>query len=265
MTFLPRLALVLLPIACWLVQTPPSRAQQAETHVDGTGVNHQIFDALLKKHVHGKGVDYAGVRDDMGELQDYLAELGTATVDGASRKEKLALYINAYNAFTLRLVARHYPDIESIRDIPNPWGSEQWVVAGQTLSLDQIEHGILRGELQEPRIHFAVNCASISCPPLQPYAFLPDRIDKQLNAVTREFLRSDAVQLSVRKGLLGRKKYLLTVSRIFKWFGEDFQPSVPEFIARHTDPRTAETIRQNLKRISLKFQDYDWGLNDYMR
>lgn len=253
-------------LSCFLSLGFATSAQQDEPRAGAaTGVNHLRFDKLLRKHVHGDAVDYAGLREDVGELEAYLRELAEATVEGVSRAEKLALYINAYNAFTLRLIARNYPDIESIRDIDKPWKRREWIVAGEKYSLDQIEHGILRRQLKEPRIHFAVNCASVSCPPLRPHAYRPDRIEEQLDQATRDFLRSANVRVETEEGRRGKTQVTLSVSRIFKWFRGDFEPSIPEFVAKYADPRTATTIRANLKRVTVEFQEYDWKLNDYIR
>lgn len=258
------------PLTAEPVQEPaPEQENENETAAPApaadTGVNHHRLDNLLKKHVHGKGVDYAGLREDADDLDAYLAELAEAKLENASRDEQLALYINAYNAFTLKLIAERYPQLDSIRDISNPWGTKQWNVAGETLSLDHIQHNILRGKLKEPRSHFAITCASISAPPLQPFAYEPEHIDEQLDSVTRTFINSDNVRFVETDEASDSKKHTLRLSRIFKWFDEDFKPSVPEFIAQHADPQTAEIIRRNRKKLSLTFQDYDWQLNDYIK
>ncbi len=254
------------PLAADPAQEPaPEQENENETAAADTGAHHQRLDKLLKKHVHGKGVDYTGLREDADDLDAYLAELADAQLEDASRDEQLAIYINAYNAFTLKLIVERYPQINSIRDIANPWGTEQWTVAGETLSLDHIEHIILRGKLKAPRSHFAITCASISAPPLQPFAYEPEHIDEQLDSVTRKFINSDNVQFAENDDASDSKKHTLRLSRIFKWFDEDFKPSLPEFIAQHADPQTAETIRRNQKKLSVTFQDYDWQLNDYIK
>ncbi|MFW5893995.1 MAG: DUF547 domain-containing protein [Verrucomicrobiota bacterium] len=256
--------LLQLPIAAASVPetTPESKNERKN---ENTSVNHQLLDKLLKKHVHGKGVDYAGLREDIDLLNAYLEELADAQLENASRDEQLALYINAYNAFTLKLVVERYPQLDSIRDISNPWGTEQWNVAGKNLSLDQIEHAILRGKLKAPRSHFAISRASVSAPPLQPFAYDPEHIHEQLDSVTRNFINSDNVRFPENKNSKDNNKYKLKLSRIFKWFDSDFKPSVPEFIAQYVDPQTAEIIRRNRKKLILTFQDYDWGLNDYIK
>lgn len=243
----------------------PTLDKEKEIETANAGVNHQLLDKLLKKHVHSKGVDYAGLRKDADKLEAYLAELAAAQLEDASRDEQLAFYINAYNAFTLKLIADRYPQLDSIRDISNPWGTKQWTVAGKNLSLDRIEHAILRGKLKAPRSHFAITRASLSAPPLQPFAYVPENIDEQLDSVTRAFINSDNVRFVENDNASNKNMHTLRLSRIFKWFDKDFKPSVPEFIAQYSDPQTAETIRRNLKNISLTFQNYDWKLNDYIK
>lgn len=259
-------ALILLhhPLVANPEQTP-APDPKSEVESENPGVNHQLFDNLLKKHVHGKGVDYAGLREDSDHLDAYLDQLADAQLENASRPEQLALYINAYNAFTLKLIVDRYPQLDSIRDISNPWGIKQWTVAGKTLSLDHIEHSILRGKLKAPRSHFAITRASVSAPPLQPFAYDPQQLDEQLDSVTRDFINSDNVRFVETENLSNKNAYTLSLNRVFKWFKTDFQPGIPEFIAQYADPQTAETIRQNQKKLSLTFQDYDWKLNDYIK
>jgi hypothetical protein len=150
---------------------------------------HNTWDKLLHKYVKDGIVDYKGFASDIKVLDGYLEQLEKENISGYSPAEKLALWINAYNAFTVKLILNHYP-IKSIRKISNPWGQPVWKVAGQTLSLDYIEHKILRREFREPRIHFAIVCASIGCPDLQSFAFRGDKIKEQLDLAAREFFAS---------------------------------------------------------------------------
>ena len=136
----------------------------------GTPGLHATWDKLLHKYVKDGRVDYNGFSRDIKVLDGYLEKLEKEDTSGYSPEEKLAFWINAYNAFTVKLILNHYP-IKSIRKISNPWGQRIWKAAGQILSLDYIEHKILRREFKEPRIHFAIVCASIGCPDLQNAAF----------------------------------------------------------------------------------------------
>jgi len=149
------------------------------------GVDHGPFDALLQAHVRDGMVDYQGFRDDVAELDRYLATLAQANLDGATREEQLAFYINAYNACTIRLILRHYGKIESIREIRKPWDTREWPLAGEVLTINEIEHQKLRDQLREPRIHFAIVCASIGCPKLASRAYTATHVDAELEAAAR--------------------------------------------------------------------------------
>jgi hypothetical protein len=241
---------------------------------------HAAWDALLKRHVvvaqdgGASRVDYAGFRADQGALQAYLDGLSSvsqAEYRGWTREQKLAFLINAYNAFTVRLILTRYPDLGSIKDLGSilrsPWKKAFFHLLGAERSLDDLEHGLIRapGAFDEPRIHFAVNCASIGCPMLRAEAYLAERLDSQLEDGVRRFL-----------GDRSRNRYDaasggLEVSRIFDWYQEDFEKgnrgirSVAEFLARYADlladePAPREAIRQGRARI--RYLEYDWRLND---
>ena len=225
-------------------------------------VDHSPLDGLLQRHVREGRVDYAGMAAEVDVLDTYIESLAAPLPNDASREEKLALYINAYNACTLRMILRHYGDIASITEIEDrfgyhQWKHEEWRIAGETLSLDQMEHAKLRDELQEPRIHFAIVCASISCPPLRAGAYTALDIDAQLDEAARVFLASP-------EGLvLDKADSSITISRIFDWFAGDFTRggTLLEFIA----PYAPEDIRQWLEdnpEPDVGFLDYNWSLND---
>ncbi len=217
------------------VQAPPS---------------HAGWDALLAKHVSPEGwADYRGFERDRGALVGYLETLGDhPPSEGWSREARLAYFINLYNAATVLLILDHYP-LESIRDIPRPWGKKRVRVGDQRYSLGEIEHGVLR-KMGEPRIHFAINCASFSCPRLLPQAYREKDLDTQLEAVTREFINDPS-----RNDLSGEKAQL---SRIFKWYRKDFtkgDTSMLNYINRYLpDPLPADT--------PVSFLPYNWSLNE---
>ena len=150
---------------------------------------HAAWNALLGERVKDGVVDYAGLHKDPARLDAYLATLAATDPSDYAREDQLAYWINAYNAFTIRLILDHYPTA-SIRDVSRPWKRKQWNAGGTIYSLDHIEHTILRKQFKEPRIHFAIVCASIGCPDLQPRAFTGPGIETQLEQAARHFMQS---------------------------------------------------------------------------
>jgi hypothetical protein len=240
---------------------------------------HTAFGALLQAHVQWNAegsestVDYAGLRRDRAALEAYLTELSAvmaAEFDRWSGAQRLAFLINAYNAYTLALIADAKPEPESIRDLGNwlrsPWKRRFFELLGEQRSLDDVEHGLIRGAagFSEPRIHFAVNCASIGCPALRDEPFLAERIDAQLEDQTRRFL-----------GDRSRNRYdpatrTLYLSKLFDWYGDDFAlpfrggSSRAEFLSGYAkalglDRAAIEDLQAG--RPKIEFLDYDWRLN----
>lgn len=239
-------------IGCNSVQNPQT---------DSKPVSHEQWTKLLTKHVTDDGlVDYKGFEKDREQLEDYLALLSEhhPNEDHWTRKERLAYWINAYNAFTIQLVLKHYP-VESIKDVvsgPNitfvnsPWDIKFIKIEGQEYDLNNIEHGIIRERFKEPRIHFAVNCASMSCPVLRKEAYKVQKLDKQLDEQARDFISDPS------KNQIGRQT--IKISRIFRWFRGDFtenHESLQAFINQYTN----EAIAQDAE---IEWMEYDWGLND---
>jgi hypothetical protein len=234
--------------------------------------DHQAWDALLKKHVvlvdGGKAsqLRYANMASERAALKAYLDSLSRVTekeFDGWPREEQMAFLINAYNAFTVEKILVRYPDIRSIWDFGklfgNPFKDEFFVLLGQKRSLDWIEHETLRKRYRDPRIHYAVNCASVGCPMLREEAYAPSRLEAQLDQQARRFL-SDRSRNRLRDGRL-------EVSRIFDWYKEDFEPRETYF-ARYADLLSDDQKgREEIARgkIVLRFLDYDWSLNDAKR
>lgn len=223
--------------------------------------DHGAWDALLGKHVvvldGGKAsrVRYAGMAQDRQALQQYLARLSAVSAAEFERwpqAEQQAFLINAYNAFAVEKVLTRYPGLRSIRDFGrvfgDPFQDEFFRLLGAPASLDRIEHGILRKRWRDPRVHYAVNCASVGCPMLREEAYAAARLDRQLDEQAARFL-SDRSRNRYRDGRL-------EVSRIFDWFKEDFEPRQAYF-ARH-----AGLLGYDGREATLVFLDYDWSLND---
>jgi uncharacterized membrane protein YdjX (TVP38/TMEM64 family) len=216
------------------------------------------FDALLKRHVaEGGEVDYDSLRGEAGALDGYVAALGDAPFAALGRDEKLALLINAYNAFTLRLILDHWP-VASIRDIPagKRWRDRRWRLGGRTLSLDQIEHEEVRPKFREPRVHFALVCAARGCPPLRPEAYVGARIEAQLedqaryvHSQPRWFRWDDAAGTA-------------HLTELYRWYGGDFEReagSVLRFVGRYAPAVQAAVEAGRPPRI--EWIPYDWSLN----
>jgi hypothetical protein len=211
--------------------------------------NHNSWNDLLIKYVSNNGhVNYNRFKTDRKELTNYISMLAKNTPnDSWSKEEKLAYWINAYNALTIDLILRNYP-IKSIKDIKNPWQQRIWKLGDKWFNLEDIEHQILR-KMDEPRIHFAIVCASVSCPKLQNEAYIAEKLESQLSKATSEFL-SDSTKNNISKDDL-------QLSKIFQWFSNDFKQnsSLINFLNKYS---TIE-ISENAK---IKFKDYNWNLND---
>lgn len=232
---------------------------------------HAALDALLRRHVHGPTVDYVGLASERAGLQAYLSSLADVDPGDLSRAQTLALWINAYNAATLELILDHYGRIDSIKDIPSGkrWKAERWRVAGRVVSLDAMEHEILR-PLGEPRIHFAINCASRSCPDLRAEAYTASQLDAQLQDAAQRFLADDGKGLTVKteSTWLGGTDHNVYVSKIFDWFEEDFERAAGDVVA-YVLPLAPGPERAYLRRhrddLDVESLDYDWSLNDVTR
>jgi len=235
----------------------PQEAYQQQS--DGPTFDHSAFDTLLRKHVDSDGwVDYEGLRSEAASLDTYIASLENAPFADLGRDEKLSLLINAYNAFTLRLILDHYL-VKSIKDIPRAkrWRHTRWRIGSVTLSLDQIEHEQIRPKFAEPRIHFALVCAAIGCPKLRNEAYHAELIDEQLEDQTR-YVHSHDHWFRYQPG--AKEVYL---TRLYDWYGADFEQvagSVLAFVARYSVP--LKVALDEGKKPRIKWLDYDWTLND---
>lgn len=224
--------------------------------------DHSAWDALLKENVvvleGGKAskVRYAQLAKERARLKTYLGELsqvGRSEFDGWTKNERKAFLINAYNAFTVEKILTRWPDIASIWDFGkifgNPFKDDFFSLFGEKYTLDRIEHGTLRkpGAYDDPRVHFALNCASIGCPMLREEAYVAARLDAQLDEQAVRFL-SDRSRNRFRDGRL-------EVSKIFDWFKEDFEPR-EKYFAQY-----AQVLGYPGGPVPIDFLDYDWSLN----
>lgn len=236
--------------------------------------SHRAWDVLVNKHVllvsgnNASQVRYTEFAKDRAALKGYLDSLsGVAEAEfkGWSKPQQMAFLINAYNAFTVELILANYP-VKSIKDIGsdlfnNRWKKKFFKLLGQDSYLDQIEHEILRkpGNYNEPRVHFAVNCASIGCPMLREEAYAADRLEAQLEQQTARFLSDRS-----RNRLAGGK---LEVSKIFDWFKEDFAPR-EKFFAPYANLLAGSPAERMLiagGKAPISHLDYDWTLNDVLK
>ena len=230
-------------------------------------IDHQIWDTLLREYVDQDGMvnyrDWKASREDMRRLDNYIQALSAANLSApVSRSAKLAFFINAYNAVTIKGILREYPT-SSIRNHTakllgyNIWKDLQLYVGGVPLSLDAIEHKMLR-KLSEPRIHFAIVCASIGCPRLLSEAYVADRLDQQLESSAIDFFRRSP------NFKFDRQSKTFYLSSILDWFGEDFGRSRSARLKSISRWVPAGPARQAaaLGEGNVEFLDYDWGLNE---
>ncbi len=238
---------------------------------------HQTWDLILKRHVHpidnglSSQVDYAALKRNHKDLDAYLSslsEIKKSDFDTWPDHDQLAFLINAYNAWTVKLILKKYPDLESIKELgsffQSPWKKRFIPLLGKLRSLDNIEHKLIRGSdnYNEARIHFAVNCASIGCPALRREAYIGERLDQQLDNATHIFL-SNRKRNKVENGVL-------KLSPIFSWYSEDFDKfngktqSLEDFLLIYSKSLRLDVQQQTrLKsgRMDIRFLDYDWKLN----
>jgi hypothetical protein len=235
--------------ACFSVKTVRS---------DSKPIHHDLWDTLLKKHVNTAGVvNYKGFIADSLAFKAYLHLLsqGYPNDKNWTKNEQIAYWINTYNAYTVQLILQNYP-VKSIKSIQSgiPFVNDVWQmkfipIENQFYHLNNIEHGILRTQFQEPRIHFAVNCASKSCPKLLNEAYIAEKLDAQLTLQAQSFL-NDGVrnQISTQK---------VALSKIFSWYRGDFtkKQRLFEFINQYSEVK----ITANR---TIDYLDYDWNLNE---
>lgn len=247
-------------------------------------LTQRSWDQILKKHVHRGLVDYEGLKASPQELREYLNSLGSLKeneYESWSQADKIAFWINAYNALTIKAVIDNYPiqssfpaalrfPKKSIRQIPGVWDEMRFVVMWRGMTLNDIEHATLRKKFQEPRVHMALVCASAGCPILRGEAYMGSALEKQLEEQTRTFLGTPS------KMKIESTAKLVSLSPIFKWFGEDFvnayspdqgfeghatgERAVLNFISHYLAENEADFLRNG--KYVVKYLDYDWSLNE---
>jgi hypothetical protein len=213
-------------------------------------VDHSDWDTLLKSHVNKEGfVDYKGFLEDRAALNSYLQKLSAfKPYNDWSVQELLAYYINLYNAYTVDAILNNYP-LESIKDIDGVWLQGNVPIASRALSLGAIENGVLR-KMNEPRIHFAINCASFSCPKLRNEAYTAAKINEQLEMATLDFINGDKNEINAENP---------KISSIFKFYPKDFIVDGKSDIAGYINKYSPVKINAN---ATLEYLEYDWNLND---
>ncbi len=268
-------ALLAAALVCWL-SAPAAAAPKAEpwphweTHRPGSGirVDHSPWDDFLQEYLvadHPSGIHRVRYADvgmaDKQALEEYLEALQAAPVSELDRPEQLAYWVNLYNALTVKVILDHYP-VASIRKIDispgwfadGPWGAKLVTVEGEEVALDDIEHRILRPLWKDPRLHYAVNCASLGCPNLQPEAFTAENTERLLELGARQYVNHP------RGARLEEGKLL--VSSIYDWFEADFGGS-REGVLDHLRRYAAGDLARALEGFAGKLKyAYDWSLNE---
>ncbi|MDY7019824.1 MAG: DUF547 domain-containing protein [Cyanobacteriota bacterium] len=233
--------------------------------------SYESYDEVLSTYVDQDGqVDYKALKENRQKLDEFNASLATLSpeqFENWTEKEKIAFWINIYNSLTLQAIIENYPT-KSIRDIPGVWKRLQFNVMGNNLTLDEIEHKILRVEFNEPRIHMGLVCASIGCPILIQEAYRGEKLERQLDQQTEEFLALS------RNFVIDKQENRVYLSSIFKWFGDDFIPTyqaseqfagnekeraVLNFVSQYLDASDQEYLVNG--EYQVRYLDYDWSLN----
>ncbi len=259
-----RIILAALSIACGVLAGVACDARSAPGGDAGVSFDASAWGRVLERYARDGGLDYGGLQADRGDLDLFLSALEGARPGAWSAAEQLAFWSNAYNAVVAEYVLERYPELESVREVDGFFDAKRRRVAGELLTLDEIE---TRGrDLGDARIHFAVVCASTSCPDLAAEPFDPRRIDAQLQRLTERFLADPG------KGLrYDEASNTLWLSSIFKWYAGDFTggSTVVAFFARgkivswvlpYLSPALRDTLAE--RQPSVKYLDYDWSLND---
>ena len=221
------------------------------------GVDNSLYAGLLKKYVKDGVVNYQGFKNEESVLDKYLKVLEEVDSKILSRNEQFAFYVNAYNAWTIKLILSGYPGIKSIKNLGSlfkgPWKKKICRIDDKIMTLDDIEHSILRPMFKDPRVHFAINCAAKSCPPLRSEPYRAGELDQQLDKMTSAFIND------LESNRL--ENHTLYVSSIFKWFGEDFNKDIIGFFLKYAKGDLKRELEAKREKIKVKYLDYDWSLN----
>jgi hypothetical protein len=222
--------------------------------------SHELFDQVLQEYVNSQGrVNYAGLKNNPRTLESYLDLLAVnAPSDKATFQTGLAFWINAYNALTIKGVLDHYPttSVRKIKLFGGFFSRIKFQVGGRSYTLDNIEHDIIRSEFGDPRIHFALVCASLGCPILENRSFVPETLEERLDNATANFINNP------EKVRLDRENRVLYLSQIFEWYAEDFEDthdSVINFISEYLPEVDAAFLKG--KEVQIQYVQYDWSLN----
>lgn len=232
------------------IKQPPSEAP----------FSHELFDQVLQEHVDEKGrVNYTKLKANPEKLEAYLDLLAVANPAELSYNAQLVFWVNAYNALVIKGVIDHYPttSVRKVKWFNGFFSRLKFRVAGKTYTLNQIEHGIIRMEFVDPRVHFILVCASSSCPPMEKRAFSVEDIEERLETATFNFIQDPT------KVRLDRAKRRVYLSKIFKWYDDDFREGydgVADFLADYLQPEDADFVLA--EDVKFHHLDYDWTLND---
>jgi hypothetical protein len=222
-------------------------------------VDHSLYGELLKKYVKDGVVNYQGFKNEESKLDKYLKVLEEPDSSNLSSDEQFAFYVNAYNAWTIKFILSKYPDINSIKELgsifKSPWKKKIARIDGDIITLDDIEHGILRPRFQDSRVHFVVNCASKGCPPLRSEPYRGDILNRQLDMMTESFINHPE-----RNYIEGDTLY---VSQIFEWYKEDFPEGVISFFFKYAKGGLKRDLEEKKNNLKVKYLDYDWSLNGF--
>lgn len=229
--------------------TEPETVANNTLTVPKDQVDHTLWNDLLTKHVTATGdVNYKGFIKDKKQLKEYLALLSeNEPQDNWSKEETLAYWMNVYNAFTVKLIIDNYP-VASIKDIKDPWDKRFFKIGSKWRNLNEIEHKILR-KMDDPRIHFGINCASISCPTLHNKAFTAANVNSTLDQLATAYINNAKHNIITKNAV--------ELSKIFRWFSKDFKTngSIIDYLNQYS----AITIDDNAK---ISYKEYNWSLNE---
>ena len=262
-------------VACLVPKADPiggdiSRVIERGIEQGNAAFDHTPWDEILQVYAKegGRKFDYSGLKREEAKLDTYLEALSKADIGTLEKNEILALFSNAYNAYTVKTVLEQVsndgtPQIQSIRDISDVFDLEENNVGGFKLSLNNIEHNILRPFFKDPRLHFAVNCASTSCPPMPTRAFTGKNVDEQFEALTRTTLSSpNYIRVQGNR---------LEVTKLMEWYGSDFvtvgykgaEKDLASFILKYANDEVRNWIETQDTPVPIEFMNYDWTLNNY--
>lgn len=246
------IAVIVLSVCMSLGSMVLAGSAHAESAVDDS-----LYGELLKKYVIDGVVNYQGFKNEEDKLDRYLKIPENVNSKTLSHDQQFAFYINAYNAWTIKLILSGYPGIKSIKDLGNifrsPWKKKICRIDGGIITLDDIEHKILRPRFRDPRVHFAIVCASKGCPPLISEPYRGEVLNQQLDNSARAFINNPE-----RNRLEGN---ILYVSSIFKWFAEDFNDDIIGFFRKYVPDDVKSKLERTRDSIKIKYLSYDWSLN----